>query len=247
MHISSLSHIKDVENIQNKKRNIYDLISKKYVLLLFVHRNNTISLEFHFLSIVLLIFETQIYFPEFFCRLEHDRVADRVVNDFTVAQAKISSPQRTRKPSRLRRRRCRYVWFIAKFAPRFHGEYRPTCAWIPNNLICRDPSAISCLLGHVWRSAPSPSVWSVSVVFTTPFLPLCSSNVFIVDYRWAGHLDLDDRSDRRWLETWKSDNGLNSPGGDVIRVSACAGNAYCCLLKTQSTGKHSKRFLLPYS
>jgi len=59
-----------------------------------------------------------------------------------------------------------------------HEEYRPcrttsvdALAWIPNNLICRDLSAISCLLGHVERSSPSLSICDPRVSYSPSARP----------------------------------------------------------------------------
>lgn len=79
-------------------------------------------------------------------------------NDFTVARARILG-----SPNGPRSHRGSAAFDLSRNLPHApHGEYSPgrtsadTRAWIPNNLICRDLSAISCLLGHVWHSIPIP-------------------------------------------------------------------------------------------
>lgn len=141
---------------------LLEVFSSSFIFSYFLsHRSNII--QYSIINIV-----TRFYFREFVSQLERYR-------DFTVAPAKIP-----RCPSG-------HETVVALPSPRL--IYREICpalprgipgpgttsvdalAWIPNNLICRDLSAISCLLGHVWRSIPSLSVCDSRVSYSPSALP----------------------------------------------------------------------------
>lgn len=84
-------------------------------------------------------------------------------------------PQPARNHRWLRRRRRLIYREICPALPRGIPAQNDvggcSLAWIPNNLICRDLSAISCLLGHVWHSTPALFVCDPRVSYSPSALP----------------------------------------------------------------------------